>query len=618
MKNIKCITVCCLTISSLLLSSCASLTFKQANLFYQNKEYAKAINKYESLTERQKEKFEVYKELAASYFNTYNYEQAQQWYKKAIKIDNVESILYYQLALALKMNNNCAEGKSYLEKYNSLEREQNRGVFINADFCNQTVEVSDLYALEKITFSNRNNLLNPTMYNGRLYFLSKIDNNDNYNICSINDSLMNDFKLLKSNFTEDYLVGPFSFDNTDSTLYFTRLIKGVGKYIFEKKHEAILEIVRAKFEESEWKIEGAFVHNSLSHSVAQPAITPDGKYMVFVSDKKGTAGETDLYVCEKVANGSWGEVTQLPANINTEHKELTPTFSFNSTKSKYILSYASDKPNANVGFDVYGVEFDGKNWGEVFTFDYPINTSSNEYSLFYDQKNNEALITSDRGGENISDEMFKFSVSNGVHGVLRDEQLRPLRLQQLKITNIKTGESQYSETNYKGEYQAKISQGNAYKVTFESYKYEAQLMELNSDKNIVPIIYELDLKAIVKTNNPDQITMTEVHFSLNSARIEEQNSTDLLKLYNTLQSEEDVSIIITGYTDSRGSNYYNYLLSRERAESVVKWLVNKGIEIQRLTFAGKGEEDLVNRCKDGVACSAEEHQQNRRITFSVN
>ena len=71
------------------------------------------------------------------------------------------------------------------------------------------------------------------------------------------------------------------------------------------------------------------------------------------------------------------------------------------------------------------------------------------------------------------------------------------------------------------------------------------------------------------------------------------------------------------HTDSRGSDSYNQTLSQERAESTVSYLVSLGIDSRRLVAKGYGETRLKNECEDGVTCTEEEHQLNRRTTFKV-
>jgi hypothetical protein len=71
------------------------------------------------------------------------------------------------------------------------------------------------------------------------------------------------------------------------------------------------------------------------------------------------------------------------------------------------------------------------------------------------------------------------------------------------------------------------------------------------------------------------------------------------------------------HTDSRGSSKSNIELSQRRAQSVVNYLIEQKIDPARLGAKGMGETKLLNKCKDGVTCTEEEHQRNRRTEFKI-
>ena len=112
---------------------------------------------------------------------------------------------------------------------------------------------------------------------------------------------------------------------------------------------------------------------------------------------------------------------------------------------------------------------------------------------------------------------------------------------------------------------------------------------------ILPINYELGSAALT----PD------------SKRIIDQ------KLYEFLLAYPDAVIEISAHTDARGSSTSNMSLSRRRAQSVVNYLVGRGISRSRLVAKGYGEKQLLNQCADGVDCDDDEHQMNRRTEFQI-
>lgn len=111
--------------------------------------------------------------------------------------------------------------------------------------------------------------------------------------------------------------------------------------------------------------------------------------------------------------------------------------------------------------------------------------------------------------------------------------------------------------------------------------------------------------------------LVNLYYDFNQASVSGESRPELEKLLRTLQENPDFQVEISAHTDARGSDEYNLDLSQRRADWVVSWLVGHGIAQERLTGRGYGETQLVNRCDDGVECTEEEHQLNRRTEFRV-
>ena len=86
---------------------------------------------------------------------------------------------------------------------------------------------------------------------------------------------------------------------------------------------------------------------------------------------------------------------------------------------------------------------------------------------------------------------------------------------------------------------------------------------------------------------------------------------DVLKEYPTMKVD------VRSHTDSRQTKKYNEKLSDRRAKSTIEWMVKDGIQSNRISGKGYGETQLLNKCADGVQCSEEEHQLNRRSEFII-
>jgi len=122
---------------------------------------------------------------------------------------------------------------------------------------------------------------------------------------------------------------------------------------------------------------------------------------------------------------------------------------------------------------------------------------------------------------------------------------------------------------------------------------------------------ELDIPDIGRAK------LVNIYYDFDDARIRSDARDGLDGLVALLLNYPESKIKITSHTDARGKKGYNKRLSKRRAESVIKYLMNKGIKKSRLRAKGMGEEVMINECYDGVECSEEQHQENRRTEFTI-
>ena len=113
------------------------------------------------------------------------------------------------------------------------------------------------------------------------------------------------------------------------------------------------------------------------------------------------------------------------------------------------------------------------------------------------------------------------------------------------------------------------------------------------------------------------IFIDPIYFDYGKSFIRPDASIELDKIVNILNDYPAMEIDVRSHTDSRSSDPFNMNLSNRRAQATIDYLVNQGINRSRLTGRGYGETQLVNRCANGVKCTDEEHQQNRRSEFII-
>ncbi len=133
----------------------------------------------------------------------------------------------------------------------------------------------------------------------------------------------------------------------------------------------------------------------------------------------------------------------------------------------------------------------------------------------------------------------------------------------------------------------------------------------NGNRDIVKVIY------LTRTQIGSKFKMTNIYYDLEKWNIRTDARVELDKIVEVLKQNPSIKIEIGSHTDSRQSKSFNLALSQRRAESALEYISKRGIAKSRLTAKGYGENQLMNQCADGVKCSEEDHQLNRRSTFEI-
>lgn len=144
---------------------------------------------------------------------------------------------------------------------------------------------------------------------------------------------------------------------------------------------------------------------------------------------------------------------------------------------------------------------------------------------------------------------------------------------------------------------------------------------MNDSKTITTVGKELgvirDTLWIEKVEVGQKFVMENIYYDFDKWDILPASAIELDKLVKVMNDNPDWKVELGSHTDCRGSDAYNMKLSQKRSDSAVAYIIGKGIDASRIIAKGYGETELVNRCDDGVACSEEEHRQNRRTEFKI-
>jgi outer membrane protein OmpA-like peptidoglycan-associated protein len=195
---------------------------------------------------------------------------------------------------------------------------------------------------------------------------------------------------------------------------------------------------------------------------------------------------------------------------------------------------------------------------------------------------------------------------------------KPVENVEVKLLNTASAAEATAMTDANGKFFFQLAQNSDYTITgqkagiFTSVK-SASTMGLDRSTDLyVQLTLNVDIIEIGQ-----EINLENIYFDLNKADIRPDAAKILDNLAEFLVRYPGIEIELTSHTDARNTHEYNQTLSQRRAESTMRYLVEKGIPATRLQAQGYGETQLTNRCADGVTCTEAEHQKNRRTAFKV-
>ncbi len=202
-------------------------------------------------------------------------------------------------------------------------------------------------------------------------------------------------------------------------------------------------------------------------------------------------------------------------------------------------------------------------------------------------------------------------------GKLKDSRGGYMSDAHITLVNDCTGEHTETLTNEKGYFILKGDCSCSYTITIKKDGMQTLTEKIGEDCN-GNVAINLKMEELDFSYQIGQVkTLENLHFKYAEWKVSPEAEKALEPLIIAMTENSNMKIEIACHTDARGDDMYNLQLSQKRAESVRQYLIGKGIEAVRLTAKGYGETQLLNTCSNGVRCSEEEHQRNRRAEFKV-
>lgn len=612
---------------------------RRAERLFKEFEYAKAAPVYERIAGKNNKNTPLaLRRLGDINRLSSHFGKAAEWYEKSIATGAADPEVYINYGQVLRSLGKYEEAIKQFEKYQTINPKDSRAA-IYADYCKQVLsktEAGELY--EVFNAKGLNSAFadfSPVVRDGKVIFTSDrsastggkrygwtgADYLDLYiaDLPDVNDpekALKNDPQKFSSELNMPFHDGPGTFTADNNTIWFTRVYRKMGEIDSSRFYTNKLKIYSSTFDGKKWSNPEPFYLNSEEYSVGHPAISADGKTLYFVSDMPGGNGGTDIYSVE-LADGKWGNMKNLGTDINTFGNEMFPYFD-----AKGTLYFSSDGWPGLGSLDVFkSVYKDGK-WTKPENLREPVNSSADDFGFYKDQSGM-ALFSSNRTDGTGSDDIYfaaeiKYADSVLVSGLVKDRQDgTPLANATVLVWDQATGDVYVLKTDNTGAYSIKLKTGHTF--VFKSVKkgFTTDCLTLNLPeftrsnemKNRDLLLMKRKVDAIFRLEN--------VYYDFDKYNIRKDARVELDKVVDFLKQNPDVLAELGSHTDCRGSFAYNDRLSERRSNSAVKYIVERGISKDRITAKGYGEYQLVNKCADGVPCSEQEHQDNRRTEVKI-
>jgi len=422
--------------------------------------------------------------------------------------------------------------------------------------------------------------------------------------------------LLKGNVNGQFHEGPACFTKEGNVVYFTRSnYAKKHKLVRSSKHENNLKIYRAELVKDKWTNLTELPFNSDEYSCGHPNLSADGNTLYFISDMPGGTGGTDIY--KSVYDGkNWGKPTNMGNVINTSGNEMFPYMHNDGT-----FYFSSDAHSNLGGLDVFMTSFNGEKWLQVENLNYPLNTSKDDFAYVLSTDGKTGYISSNR--DNFEDKVFEITKNEPTfilsgHASQKGKPMKSIDSAIIEIYNMTDKTRQMLLTDNGGNYKIKLGTKSEYEVKCWKPMYytitKPQNVTTLGKKYSENMTADFILDEII-IEKP--IVLDNIYYDLDKWFIRSDAAMELDRLVQVMQKNPKIQIELSSHTDSRAGDQYNMVLSDKRAKAAVQYIVSKGIDGKRMKWKGYGESRLVNKCKNDVPCTEEEHQQNRRTEFKV-
>ncbi len=600
----------------------------------------------------------------AYFFNT-DMENAYTWYDKLIAdfYTEVDTEYIFRYAHALEGVGKYKAAKRWMKEF----AKRSKNTDYRAELLDQkqlTVEavldIEPQFLLRNVSVNTKYSDFAPMYYKDQLVYASAIDSSNfhtrlyHWNEQPFLNMYIGNLNAIESDVTAisefskqintRYHEATLAFSPDEKRVYFTRNNYN-GDLHRDAKGTNHLKLYSADLRKNEkgvamWQNIQELPFNSDDYSVGHPAVSTDGKLLYFISDMPGSIGATDIFVVDILDEHTvnlqaqdstyiqYSKPRNLGAKVNTAGREMFPYITNDA------LYFASDGHLGLGGLDVYQSKVSAAGFKVPKNLGAPLNSNLDDFGFIIKEDENKGFVCSNRTSGKGDDDIYSFvriadveappctqHIKGFVSNTVTGERISGVKMTLLSEAGVTLEETL---TDLSGMYTFASILGceTRYQVIASKPGYKAKekpviTLNENGETEVALGIETLD-KLIVEEKGVLKIKIGIIYFDLDKAFIRPDAAIELNKIVLLMLQYPNMVIKIESHTDSRNTEAYNLDLSDRRAKATKAYLAAQGIPKDRIDSAlGFGESQLINHCKNGVRCSKNEHQMNRRSEFII-
>ena len=381
---------------------------------------------------------------------------------------------------------------------------------------------------------------------------------------------------LEDEVNTEFDEGTHSFSKDGNTMYYTYCAQ-------DPEGPRTSEIYISSRSSAKWgKGTRANIVKDSVTALGHPSISPDGKYLYFVSDAVGGYGGKDLFRA-RVVGRDFGPMENLGPDINTPGDEMFPY-----VRDSVTLYFASDGHPGMGGLDIFKATLDSTGKWNVENMKAPINSSGDDFGITFAGNKESGFFSSNRNDARGYDHLYSFElpvITIFIEGIVSDVDENPIEDATVRIVG-RDGLNEKVLAKKDGKYRVELERDIRYVMMASARGYLNQNFELKTgpeEKNETYIV-DFFLSPISKP-----VVIENIFYDFDKATLRPESKKALDEMIKMLNDNPNVTIELGAHTDRKGSEQYNERLAQRRAQSVVDYLIAGGIAQDRLEAKGYGE-----------------------------